>query len=276
MSDLKIGITENGDASKDYTWGLKANDMDMMVLITKNVTDEFIQRVLPYRQKVILHATCTGYGGTVIEPNVPKYTEQLEQVRKLIAYGFPAEQIVIRIDPIIPTVKGCLLFETIVEDIHLDVKRFRISVIDNYKHMQERFKAAGLPILFNGEFQAPAEDFARVDLTINRLRFRFPDIIIESCAEPMLTKVEKIGCVSEKDMQRFGLEVQNNNKKKRSGCLCEAKSELLPYNRACYCTVKHEIVDRNDNCELSDKCKNCEYVQIYGCANRCLYCFWKS
>lgn len=278
MSDLKIGITENGDASIDYTWEQKAPDMDMMVLITKNVTDEFIKRVLPYRNKVILHATCTGYGGTVIEPNVPEYTKQLEQVRKLIAYGFPAEQIVIRIDPIIPTVKGCNHFEKIVENIHMDVKRFRISVIDNYNHVKDRFKVADLPVLFDGAFQASDEDFARVDRSISRLKFRFPDLIFESCAEPKLNKTEKIGCVSKKDKELLGLPSENKiiNKNSRFGCLCEPKTELLPYNHCYYCAKNQKVVNRNDGCEICDNCKNCKNVQIYGCSNMCLYCYWKT
>lgn len=276
MTKNKIGITENGDASQDYTWKTKADSMNMMVLITKHVTDEFIKRVLPYANKTIIHATCTGYGGTKVEPNVPEYHVQLEQVRKLIAYGFPSDQIVVRIDPIIPTVKGVALFESIVDEIYGDIKRFRISVIDNYPHVQQRFKDAGMPILFNGKFQASDAEFERVDNAISRLKFKYPDITIESCAEPLLKKTDKIGCISTKDMARFGLHPSRASAKKRTGCLCETKTELLPYNHVCYCTKKQTVVEHNDNCTECDKCKNCPHVQIYGCVNRCVYCYWKT
>ena len=140
---LKIGITEAGDPAFDYSWVEKMNDMDMGILITKNITDKFIEEILKFKHKVVLHATCTGYGGTVLEKNVPDYKWQLEQVKKLISMGFPREQIVIRVDPVIPTYKGFGNLMKVVSYIHNDVKRFRVSVLDNYKHVQERFKKNG-------------------------------------------------------------------------------------------------------------------------------------
>ena len=84
MSEVKVGITENGDASVDYSWEKKLDTVDMAILITKNITDEFIHKAIQHRDKVIIHATCTGFGGTVLEPNVPKCSEQLEQTKKMI------------------------------------------------------------------------------------------------------------------------------------------------------------------------------------------------
>ena len=81
---MKIGITEAGDASLDYTWLNKIDSCDGLILITKNVTDKFIDTILEHKDKIILHATCTGMGGTIIEPNVPSYDKQLAQVTKLI------------------------------------------------------------------------------------------------------------------------------------------------------------------------------------------------
>ena len=40
---LKIGITEAGDPAFDYSWVEKMDDMDMAILITKNITDKFIE-----------------------------------------------------------------------------------------------------------------------------------------------------------------------------------------------------------------------------------------
>lgn len=283
---MKIGITEAGDASLDYSWINKAPGMDMMILITKNVTDKFIQEVMPFANKTIVHATCTGYGGTVMEPNVPKPEIQLEQVRKLIAWGFPADQVVIRIDPIVPTVKGCKLVEAIVSNIHNDVKRFRVSVIDNYAHIQKRFEDKDLPILFNGEFQASAEEFAMVDEALSRLKFRFPDITFESCAEPQLRKPEKIGCVNAKDLTKFGLKVPRQKGTQRNTCLCLAgKTEMLSRTRCYYC-VKSDIwiassntpsilTNEHPGCE-EGVCKTCENLHTYGCSNMCLYCYWRT
>ncbi len=271
----KIGITEAGDASLDYSWVDKAPKMNMMILITKNITDEFIDKVMYFADKTIVHATCTGYGGTIMEPGVPKWQEQLEQIRKLIAYGFPAEQIVVRIDPIIPTEKACARIEQIVEAIHRDVKRFRVSVLDNYAHVQKRFADAGLPVLYDGAFQAPDSDFERVNLMLSRLKFRFPGITFESCAEPKLTHAEQIGCVCAQDMERFGLKAPKTKKGNRNGCLCASgKVEMLPFNHFKFCEAS--FAPATGKCELNDSCASCEHCTVYGCSNMCLYCYWKS
>ena len=103
---MKIGITERGDPSIDFTWIEKVKNMDGVILITKNLTDKVIENVIPELHKYIFHVTCTGYGGTVVEPNIPAFYRQLEQAKKLLDLGVSVDRVVIRIDPIIPTVKG--------------------------------------------------------------------------------------------------------------------------------------------------------------------------
>ena len=109
---MKIGITERGDASIDYQWVEKLPSVDGTILITKNLTDRFIDTVIKCYgngDKLIVHATCTGWGRTDFEPNVPDYKTQLHQLKKLIKKGFPADHCVLRIDPIFPTLSA---FET--------------------------------------------------------------------------------------------------------------------------------------------------------------------
>lgn len=81
---MKIGITERGDASIDYSWMNQMDNVDGAILITKNVTDKFIEMVLPFYDKVIIHATVTGYGHTKIEQHVMSYKKSIEQIEKLI------------------------------------------------------------------------------------------------------------------------------------------------------------------------------------------------
>lgn len=60
---MKIGITERGDAGLDYTWATKLNQMDGVILITKNLSDKFIQTVKDCYDSypnIIVHAGCTG------------------------------------------------------------------------------------------------------------------------------------------------------------------------------------------------------------------------
>lgn len=272
---MKIGITEAGDASLDYTWVEKAPEMDMMILITKNVTDKFIREVMRFANKTIVHATCTGYGGTRMEPGVPKWKNQLEQTKKLIAMGFPAEQVVVRIDPIFPTPKGIATIEKIVEFVQPDIKRFRISILDNYEHIKTRFQELNMPIMYDGKFQASDEEFRAVDLMLSKLKFRF-HVSFESCAEPKLKNADRVGCVNAKDMALFGLTPSKTKKKQRSECLCAAgKTEMLPFNHFWYCSKNKRAVSRKENCECGE-CKTCQHLRVYGCANMCAYCYWKT
>ena len=103
---IKIGVTERGDPSLDFSWVEKMEKMDGTILITKNLTDKVIEASKPYLNKIIFHVSCTGYGGTVIEPNIPEFQVQLNQAKKLLQMGVDVNKIVIRIDPIIPTTKG--------------------------------------------------------------------------------------------------------------------------------------------------------------------------
>ena len=130
MAKYKIGATDGGDAGLDLSWKDKLNTVDGAVLITKRVTPAFIEAVkgLP---NVVIHVTCTGYGGTVVEPNVPHPEEQMEAALQLIGSGFPKERVVVRIDPMIPTVKGMMratrVFGMFTEH---GFSRYRVSLID--------------------------------------------------------------------------------------------------------------------------------------------------
>lgn len=244
-----IGITEHGDPSIDYAWVNKMALVDGAILITKNLTDKFMDEILKVKEKVILHASCTGYGGTVVEPNLPSYQKQLDNVRELIRRGFPQKQIVVRIDPIIPTEKGTQLVRSVVEYIQADIKRFRVSVIDMYPHVAKRFTDANLPLPFE-KFQATEEQFSALNKELDTLQKEY-GVVFESCAEIFLNAVKQTGCVGKDDIQLLGLELDetaDSLKGQRPGCLCcSAKSEMLQ----------------------GLKCDN------YGCAYRCLYCYWK-
>ncbi|MDF2881299.1 MAG: hypothetical protein K0R54_1856 [Clostridiaceae bacterium] len=246
---MKIGITEAGDASLDYTWVEKMNSIDGAIIITKNITDKFIEEILKYKDKVILHATCTGYGGTIVEPNIPDFKKQLYQVKRLINSGFPSQNIVIRIDPIIPTKKGLENVKNVIDYISNDVKRFRISVIDMYPHVRERFKTAGIPVPFTGDFQAMKSEFNEVNRLIKEMKDS-RNLVFESCSETYLTEASQTGCVSKKDLDLLNLKTDNDTLKgQRRTCLCLAsKTELLTYST---------------------------HKNGYGCQYQCLYCYWK-
>lgn len=107
----RIGFTERGDGGLDLSWVEKVEngEVDGAIIVTKNLTDKLTRELLRLDEagyKIGLHLSCTGWGGTWLEPNVPACEGQLDRLARLIEAGFPARRTVLRIDPIIPTDEG--------------------------------------------------------------------------------------------------------------------------------------------------------------------------
>lgn len=249
-----VGITERGDASNCYIfnpqenlfgscevfkWEEKLGKVDFAILITKCVTDDFIKAVMRHKDKVLIHATVTGYGGSPIEPNVFTKEKSLEQIKRLIDMGFPAKKIVLRVDPIMPSDKGTKkavevfkLFEGI------GIARVRYSFMDIYPHVAERFKEAGIKLPY-ASFKAPDVMISNARTEIHKFDSLYE---FESCAEG---DFDRVGCISEKDYRLMDIPfVTESTSQQRKGCMCQNKQELL------------------------NECKRC--------SNKCLYCYWKD
>lgn len=252
---IKIGFTERGDGGRDLSWVQKCKERKVngAVIITKTLTDECINAVLNLHKTgfpIILHATCTGWGSTIIEPGAYPYGYQLNQIRKLTDAGFPMDHIVLRIDPIWPTPPGLarvneVLDEAIARNI-LPTARCRISVLDEYKHVKKRIEDLGFkPCYGPNRFYATKEEFDLVKENLSKY-----DIKFYTCAEPMLGNNDRFiqaGCLSELDLQLMGLplDTDQENNQNRSGCHClSGKTELL--------TARHR------------------------CPSQCIYCYWKD
>lgn len=242
---MKIGITERGDAGIDLSWGSRINEMDFAIIITKNVgAPGFAEELMKYKNKVILHATVTGFGGTPVEPNVPSPQESYIAIKKVIEMGFPIEQIVLRVDPIIPTDKGIEQARSVMGYFKpLGIKRCRISILDMYPHVKERFRQHNIRVPYES-FTAPAHMKAKWMFMLNE----FKDIYeFEACAEdlPFAT-----GCISHKDMAILKIEPDQEDEanpfRQRTMCLClTGKTELLTKKKQCphgclYCYWKNE------------------------------------
>jgi DNA repair photolyase len=228
----KIGITERGDPGLDFSWYKKYKEKkyDGLILITKVLSDEFIEKAAEVN--CIVHATITGYGGSILEPNVKTLKWSAEQFSKLVNI-IGKDRVVLRIDPIIPndSVTSFLVYHALSKYN----TRIRISFLDNYPHIKVRFTKAGLePLQYN--FHAPLElrkEFYKA----------FNNENIEVCGEPGF---DCVGCVSERDLKIFGLEVPKNIKRgfQRMDCSC--------------LSFKYEI-----------------FTERKRCSNKCLYCYWK-
>ena len=239
----QVGITESGEIA----FNLEAFDnlRNANIIITKRLTDKLIDKLIENKDKIILHLTCTGMGGTKIEPFVPTLDVTYEKFKKLIEKGFPISHVVLRIDPIVPTEKGVGTAIKVFEKFApLKIERVRISILDMYKHVKERFNEKGIPLPFE-DFHSPLSLRKSIYDTFLYYSNKY-DIDLEVCGEP---GIGSIPCLSQKDIDILGM----SDKITLVGSAGQRKSCGCPAN-------KHEI--------LSDK--------PHQCKNSCLYCFWKS
>ena len=245
---MKIGVTERGDPSIDFSWVEKLPSVDAAIIITKNLSNKVIADAEPFFKKLKFHVTCTGYGGTIVEQNVPKAIAQLKQAKKLTEQmGFPKERVVVRIDPIIPTNKGVQTARDVfVLFAGSGFTEFRVSVIDMYPHVRARFAENKLPLPYENGFAPSDVQLAMVDSMLASVKEVYPNVHIESCAEAGLKNADAVGCVTERDAEQLGLRLDaTGSGYQRKGCLCcNAKTELL--------TEKHR------------------------CPYGCLYCYWRD
>lgn len=247
---MKIGITERGDAGIDLSWADKVQNMDATILITKNITNKFLEHVCDLHEtnNLIIHAGCTGWSGTYMEPHVPGYEKQLTQLKKLTEF-FPKSRCVLRIDPIIPTAKGLRCVQLVLDkacELDLMPMRVRVSILDEYRHVKERLAKINRNPIYDQDRKYPNRKETQA---VKALLESYPEFQFETCAETYLTgkNIEHTGCVSKKDLDIFGLMTENitTNPQQRTGCLCLAcKTELLEN--------KHR------------------------CPHKCLYCYWKD
>ena len=240
----KVGTTEAGEIA----FNLDAFDRlySGNIIITKRLTDKMIEKLIEHQDKIILHLTVTGFGGSRIEPFVPKTEETYHKLNKLIEAGFPVSHVVIRVDPIVPTEKGInTALDVITAFGGLGITRLRFSFLDNYKHVKTRFAEEGIPELYNGEFHAPLKERLAHAKKIEQVAHDAGFESVEACGEP---GIESISCLSQKDIDILGLTDKitlEGSAEQRDSCHCPAnKAELLK-------------------------------IKPHQCENKCLYCYWR-
>jgi DNA repair photolyase len=216
-----IGVTERGDPAYTNVWYNWVQDLKRpAILISKCVHQMYYKLKRLTFKNVIVHCTITGFGGTILEPMVPKYEDSLRLVEDL-ADLIGRERIVIRMDPIILTPKGVINVQKINDWALEHGFRRRISFMDNYNHVKERFRIAGLPQL-SYDFHAPLDQ---------RLAFWNKLGKPEVCGEPGMPCS---GCVSAKDLEILGVTERLERGNQRATCQClAAKHELLNSRSQC-------------------------------------------
>lgn len=251
-----IGMTEAGDAGWDLSWYdtiINGEQYAGAILITKAVCNKgFQQKAIDIikHKPVIIHAGCTGWGGTSMESGARTPIETLNGIRQLIDNGFPATNMVLRIDPVIPTTEGLERAASVVKlagEIIPDVKRIRISIYDDYAHSHKMMASRGYETIDDirrpksEKERRPTLEHVRA-VAETMLKYANPDQIFELCAEPELEaaypeRFRWSGCLSHVDCDIMGIEVPSNvgiNGQNRYGCRClRMKKELLRNKRRC-------------------------------------------
>lgn len=235
---MKIGITERGDIVFDNSWISKISNMDAIILISKGIPSyDSIHYILDNSHKIIYHATTTGYGGLPLEPNVLNYIDRLYELDKFCLLGFPRSQVVIRIDPIIPTLEGIVIAKRVIDLANqYGFTRFRYSIIDLYPHVIKR--------MIDNSIEVPNSNNYRIDILRSMIyQYKLKGLRFESCAE---LDDNRVGCISNYDLSILGIKKElSGSSNQRPNCLCPScKTELL----------------------TKGKCP---------CPYGCIYCYWR-
>jgi len=207
------------------------------IVITKRL-DLLLKHEEIFEHNIILHATITGMGGSKIEPNVPKPEVEIKAL-KMLYQKLQVRRIVLRVDPIIPQEPYFSQALEVIRNSEGLYSRLRISFLDMYPHVKERFNKAGVKIPYE-TFHAPLKERQDIVKYIRVVKEIEPEI----CGEPGFAC---IGCVSQKDLDIFGLKNENVSKgTQRFSCACiAAKTEIYNnYRRQC--------------------------------VSKCIYCYWKK
>ena len=243
-----IGVTERGDAALDTSWeSWVFKQRRPAILISKDplkLHSEVTSMAARYgfQPNIIVHCTITGLGGTKIEPNVPIVDISLEGYRNFVEL-LGEDRVVLRCDPIIPTEK-CVVFAASRVMSKALGTRIRLSFLDMYSHVKQRFIDAGVDIaklgVKDGSLHASLED--RMNLVELMKQHVSNPQMLSACGEP---GIQSEPCVSKRDCDILGVELMPSTSKQRFACHCAAnKTELLKTKKPC----KHG----------------------------CLYCYWRS
>jgi DNA repair photolyase len=236
-----IGITERGDGGLEWEQVRAAMDrLDAAIIVTK-APSKLLEWEGIEKEMVIVHCTITGWGGSKLEPNVRTWIEEIVAYKELLG-KLGGERCVLRVDPVIPYEPFLGVARSMLSHLKPG-SRARISFLDAYGFVRERFDKAGVSLGIPWERGVHAPLSARRAAFDNLQRWRGQ---LEVCGEDGFNTC--YGCISARDLFALGLDTEN---------------ALLPTRRQrkeCRCIVgKTELLDKK-----------------HPCPHECLYCYWRD
>lgn len=250
--EYEIGINREIDASADLTIFQRLKPI-MNVIITRDITNQlFVNELLKHKHNIILHIIVSGYGSTPLEPYTPHPRTIFRAIQLLLAAGFPKEQIVLRIDPVIPNEQGCRGLELVLDIFaKLRIKRCRIRMLKMNKNILGRvqwtyitsfcnFSNPYYNELENKVYAGPSKaHMSRIYQILKKYESIYE---FESCMRGFFKDfpgIPDLGCVSFKDFNVLGVKDADILKdfEKSDGCSCPVNAKELSNNRT-QCRLK--------------------------------------
>lgn len=135
-----VSYYKNFDPTLSYEWINKLTEIN--ILNTKVLNQEFCDIVLQNKNKIFLHVTISGMGKTPFEPNIPSVKTTFDYLKYLVNNGFPINQILIIINPILPNDNGLkalkLLLKVLTEYRELRLRWVRTNLL-TYKTVADLY-----------------------------------------------------------------------------------------------------------------------------------------
>lgn len=131
-----ISYYSNGDPTTNFSWVSKLTDIN--IIRTKNLSEQFNTICLENKNKIFLHLIINGMGQTMFEPNIPSVKYIFVVLADLIKRGFPQNQILVIIDPIICNQNGLkalqLLLKIFSEFRYLKLRYVRVKLLGYWRN----------------------------------------------------------------------------------------------------------------------------------------------
>lgn len=247
--EYEIGINNGGDASSDLTIFDRLRPL-FNIIITRDLRNpEFQSLLLEHKDIIILHYVVTGWGGTPMEPFTPSIQGSFQLLQNLISQGFPVEQVVLRIDPIIPNEAGLKALKLVLQLYsRTSIKRVRYKMFLHSNELMQRQSWFQVCTFVQNPYYSEthnkvffsASEFQR-KAVYNILKDFEWVFTFESCDRLDVRQTSHAtGCISMKDLRIIGIpdiDVLETLKDNRN-CRCPInKRELMP-NRTTQCALK--------------------------------------
>lgn len=143
VSNIKpvISYYKSGNPCSNFEWVTRLSDIN--IIQSKVITDDFINICLSNKNRIFLHIVISGMGKTIFEPNIPSVKQTFLQLTKLINSGFPQNQILVIVSPILSNDNGLksleLLLRVFTEFKILRLRFVRFNLLQ-YKSVNDDFK----------------------------------------------------------------------------------------------------------------------------------------